>query len=73
MGKSNLPLRWRKERPSKEGWYWLRRYGQVKVVQIKADGANPKYWVVEGAELRWSLGNMDGEWQGPITPHGAGV
>ena len=51
------------------GWYWLRRVGSLTVVQVIAvPGYEPKHWIVEGANLRWSLGNMDGEFLGPITP-----
>ena len=61
-------MKWTTTKPSVEGWYWLRRLGSTKAVEIIADGDNPTYWVVVGAELRWSLGGMDGEWLGPITP-----
>ena len=51
------------------GWYWLRRVGSLTVVQVIAvPGYEPKHWIVEGVNLRWSLGNMDGEFLGPITP-----
>ena len=51
------------------GWYWLRRVGSLAVVEVIAvPGYEPKHWIVEGVNLRWSLGNMDGEWLGPITP-----
>ena len=51
------------------GWYWLRRVGSLAVVEVIAvPGYEPKHWIVEGANLRWSLGNMDGEFLGPITP-----
>ena len=51
------------------GWYWLRRVGSLAVVEVIAfPGYEPKHWIVEGVNLRWSLGNMDGEFLGPITP-----
>ena len=51
------------------GWYWLRRVGAMTVVEVIAvPGYEPKYWIVEGVNLRWSLGNMDGEFLGPISP-----
>ena len=51
------------------GWYWLRRVGSLAVVEVIAvPGYEPKHGIVEGANLRWSLGNMDGEFLGPITP-----
>ena len=51
------------------GWYWLRRVGSLAVVEVIAvPGYEPKHWIVEGVNLRWSLGNMDGEFLGPLTP-----
>ena len=51
------------------GWYWLRRVGSLTVVQVIAvPGYEQRHWIVEGVNLRWSLGNMDGEFLGPITP-----
>ena len=51
------------------GWYWLRRVGAMTVVEVIAvPGYEPKHWIVEGVNLRWSLGNMDGEFLGPISP-----
>ena len=51
------------------GWYWLRRVGSLAVVEVIAvPGYEPKHWIVEGVNLRWSLGNMDGEFLGPISP-----
>ena len=50
------------------GWYWLRRVGSLTVVQVIAvPGYEQRHWIVEGVNLRWSLGNMDGEFLGPIS------
>ena len=51
------------------GWYWLRRVGgSPTVVQVIAvPGYEQRHWIVEGVNLRWSLGNMDGELLGPIS------
>jgi hypothetical protein len=61
------PLAWSREKPTREGWYWLRLPGAAKQVEfIMRDHENEvSKWYVEGAE-EWEP-ILDGrEWAGPI-------
>lgn len=67
-------MRWTTEKPSRPGWYWWRsddvafKSRQCVVEVIKIAGDEPKYWLVNGVSINWSLGNTPGQWSGPIPP-----
>ncbi len=51
--------RWRKERPTKPGYYWFKIDERLEIVDVPTG---------EWGELA-SAYYQGGEWQGPITPH----
>ena len=60
---------WSKERPTKAGWYWYRGRttpGTVFVVEVTVGDYRSMACFVSGRR-EW-LAELDGEWQGPITP-----
>ena len=78
---SEAKLKWTRERPTKEGWYWYRSIGDpADIVQVyeSADGV----WMIVGVNVRCmsiatfaaerdeydELVHEDLQWQGPITP-----
>ena len=52
-------LRWTKEKPTKEGWYWLKEEGRHAVVKMTAGGMISEPYVRH-------VNEVDGEWAGPI-------
>jgi hypothetical protein len=67
------PLRWTRERPKVEGWYWWR---DLEATEDPSDGmivyvyaANGGLYVDnDGDTVR--LSTVHGEWAGPIEPPG---
>ena len=60
-------MKWTKEKPSKEGWYWKRLVlknwnGKAEIVRIFR--AEHRALVIEGG--RGSVKDMNFEWSGPI-------
>lgn len=69
-------LKWTKELPTKEGWYWFKDKNASCVVNVEISKTNNTVWI-------FSVGNDDvekainkehpnaswiGEWYGPIEP-----
>ena len=52
-------LRWTKEKPTQEGWYWLKEEGRHAVVKMTAGGMISEPYVRH-------VNEVDGEWAGPI-------
>jgi len=61
---------WRRERPSKAGWYWWRDeglYNGIKIIQLSlvmSDLQVHEHGMLNGLLVR----ELPGEWQGPLEP-----
>lgn len=53
-------MKWTKERPEVDGWYWFFDVADPEIVEVKD---NHVYWTRSGD---CSLDELDGEWSGPI-------
>lgn len=63
--------RWTRERPTKAGWYWLRapKHGwRDSVVWIDRDGDGPESYCYMPDDDSTPVDEVDGSWQGPLTP-----
>lgn len=66
------PKAWTDQKPTVPGWYWFKcdetwcQYDPRIVEIIEYPGEPAKYWTVRGAGINWSLGNLPGQWSGPI-------
>lgn len=52
-------LKWTREKPTQEGWYWLKEEGRHAVVKMTAGGMISEPYVRH-------VNEVDGEWAGPI-------
>lgn len=58
-----LRLRWTKEPPTEQGYYWFRKEGFVEVVKVYRDKVQ-MFVQYHGNDEDWDL--PEGEWAGPI-------
>lgn len=66
--------RWTRSKPTEPGWYWWRDHvhGIPTMIEVEGDGSD-----VEPLIVRWDCADdepveqMDGEWQGPLSPNEA--
>lgn len=58
---NSLPrrLQWTKEKPTQEGWYWLKEEGRQAIVKMTAGGMISEPFVRH-------VNEVDGEWAGPL-------
>lgn len=59
---------WSAKRPTVNGYYWFRNGPESPDPQIVELWANQDYVSLCGSDVTYEMGDIDGEWSGPLTP-----
>ena len=64
-------MQWTTEPPTEAGWYWVRRDGDIDVVEVDSaycgEGGALYAWFT-GNECEFRVESLSGEWYGPLLP-----